>query len=54
MTEEEEVLESWTAELMTQKGNERFPYLGRPDVFPGDNLKAYLRFDLHQNMPRNS
>ena len=53
-TEEEDVLESWTAELMTQKGDEPFPYLGRPDVFPGENLKAYLRFDLHAEMPRDS
>jgi hypothetical protein len=42
MTEEENLLESWTAELMTQKGREPFPYLGRPDVFPGENLLAYF------------
>jgi Restriction endonuclease len=42
MTDEEKLLESWTAELMTQKGREPFPYLGRPDVFPGENLKVYL------------
>ncbi len=42
MTKEEKLLECWTAELMTQKGKEPFPYLGRPDVFPGENLKVYL------------
>ena len=47
LTEEEKLLESWTAELMTQKGKEPFSYLGRPDVYPGENLKAYLGFDSH-------
>lgn len=45
MTEEEKLLESWAAELMTQKGREPFPYLGRRDVFPGKNLMAYLGLD---------
>lgn len=45
MTEEERLLESWTAELMTQRGREEFPYLGRPEVFPGENLKACLGLD---------
>jgi restriction system protein len=42
MTEEDRILESWTAELITQKWQAPFPYLARPDVFPGENLKAYL------------
>ena len=41
-TDEERLMDSWTAELMTEETGYEFPYLGRQDVFPGDNLLSYL------------
>jgi hypothetical protein len=41
-TEEEKLLDAWTAELVTHVGSHSYPYLARPDIYPGENLKAYL------------
>jgi len=41
-TEEEKLLDAWTAELVTEVGRHAYPYLARPDVYPGENLKAYF------------
>jgi hypothetical protein len=40
------VFDSWTAELMTEESGHRYHYLGRGDVFPGENLKAYLKLPI--------
>jgi restriction system protein len=43
-SEEDILIDSWTAELMTERTNYDYPFLGRDDIFPGENLKAYLQF----------
>jgi restriction system protein len=41
-TEQEVLLDSYTSSLLTSADDPQFPYLGRPDVYPGENLKVYL------------
>jgi hypothetical protein len=41
-SEEEDLLDAWTAELVTHVGSHSCPYLARPDVYPGENLKVYF------------
>jgi hypothetical protein len=41
-SEEEILLDSYTSSLLTSIEDHPYPYLGRPDVYPGENLKAYL------------
>ncbi len=41
-SEEEILLDTYTSSFLTNADDHPFPYLGRPDVYPGENLKAYL------------
>ena len=41
-SEEDVLLDSYTSSLLTNLDDPPFPYLARPDVYPGENLKAYL------------
>jgi hypothetical protein len=41
-SEEDMLLDSYTSSLMTTIDDHPYPYLGRPDVYPGENLKAYF------------
>lgn len=42
-SEEEILMDSWTAVLMTERTNHDYPFLGLDDKFPGDNLLTYLQ-----------
>ena len=42
-SEAENLMDSWTAVLMTERTGYAHPYLGRDDIFPGDNLLANLQ-----------
>lgn len=42
-SEEEILIDSWTAVLVTELTGYAYPFLGRDDIFPGVNLLAYLQ-----------